>query len=300
MVAFIDEHRDVYGVEPICEVLPIAPSTYYAHRACAEDPTKRAPRVKRDDELRPKIARVWNDNYAVYGAQKVWRQLGREKVAAARCTVERLMRGMGLCGATRGHAFKVTTVADETATRPPDLVERKFVATRPNELWVADITYVATWVGFVYVAFVIDVFSRRIVGWRVSSSLKSDLALDALEQAVHARPGADGVVHHSDRGTQYTSIRYTERLAAAGIERSVGSVGDSYDNALAETINGLYKTEVIWRRGPWRTIDAVEYATLDWIDWFNNRRLLEPLGYVPPAEFEAAYYRGQQSQAMAA
>ena len=299
MVAFIDEHRDEYGVEPICEVLPIAPSTYYEHRARAKDPERRPPREKRDERLRPQIQRVWNENHAVYGADKVWHQLARERVDVARCTVERLMRGMGLHGAVRGKAFKVTTVADEAAARPPDLVHRAFAATRPNQLWVADITYVATWAGFAYVAFVIDVFSRRIVGWRVSSSLKSDLALDALEQALHARPGADGVVHHSDRGTQYTSIRYTERLAAAGIERSVGSVGDSYDNALAETINGLYKTEVIRRRGPWRNVDAVEYATLVWVDWFNNRRLLEPLGYVPPAEFEAAYYQ-QKSRAMAA
>jgi putative transposase len=300
MVAFINEHRDEYGVEPICEVLPIAPSTYYAHRARIMEPAKRADRAKRDDKLRQDIQRVWDENQAVYGAEKVWRQLRREKIDVARCTVERLMRDMGLRGAVRGRAFKVTTVADITAMRPPDLVDRKFSATRPNQLWVADITYVATWAGFAYIAFIIDVFSRRIVGWRVSSSLRSDLALDALEQALHARPDANGVVHHSDRGTQYTSIRYTERLAAAGVERSVGSVGDSYDNALAETINGLYKTEVIRRRGPWRNIDAVEYATLVWVDWFNNRRLLEPLGYVPPAEFEEAYYRAQQSQAMAA
>ena len=300
MMAFIDEHRDAYGVEPICEVLPIAPSTYYAHRARAEDPTKRPARVKRDEELRPEIKRVWNDNHAVYGAEKVWRQLGREHIPAARCTVERLMRSLDLRGAVRGRAFKVTTVADEAALRPPDLVKREFSATRPNQLWVADITYVATWLGFAYVAFVIDAFARRIVGWRVSNSLRTDLALDALEQALHARPDAAGAIVHSDRGVQYTAIRYTERLAAAGLERSVGSVGDSYDNALAETINGLYKTEVIWRRGPWRTIEAVELATLAWVDWFNHRRLLEPLGYVPPAEFEEAYYRGQQSQAMAA
>jgi transposase InsO family protein len=299
MVAFIDEHRDVYGVEPICEVLPIAPSTYYEHRAKARSPEKRCVRAKRDELLRSQIQRIWNENHCVYGAEKVWRQLLREKVSVARCTVERLMCGMGLRGAVRGRVFKAKTVHDESAMRPPDLVDREFTATRPNQLWVADITYVATWANFVYVAFVIDVFSRRIVGWRVSSSLKSDLALDALEQALHARPNASGVVHHSDRGTQYTSIRYTERLAAAGVERSVGSVGDSYDNALAETINGLYKTEVIRRCGPWRSVDAVEYATLVWVDWFNNRRLLEPLGHVPPAEFEAAYYQ-QQEQAQAA
>lgn len=299
MVAFIDEHRDAYGVEPMCDLLQIAPSTYYEHRSRAADPDRRPARVKRDEKLRSQIWRVWNENHAVYGADKVWEQLGREKVDIARCTVERLMREMGLHGATRGRAFKVTTVADANAARPPDLVHRQFSATRPNQLWVADITYVATWAGFAYVAFVVDVFSRRIVGWRVSNSLKSDLALDALEQALHARPDANGVVHHSDRGTQYTSIRYTERLAAAGVAHSVGSVGDSYDNALAETINGLYKTEVIYPRGPWRGVDSVEYATLVWVDWFNNRRLLEPLGYVPPAEFEAAYYQ-QQRQAMAA
>jgi transposase InsO family protein len=299
MVAFVDEHRDEHGVEPICKVLPIAPSTYYEHQARAEDPNRRPAREKRDDELRSQIQRVFDENQAVYGADKVWHQLGREKVDVARCTVERLMRGMRLRGAVRGRAFKITTVADETAIRPPDLVHREFKAMRPNQLWVADITYVATWVGFAYIAFVVDVFSRCIVGWRVSSSLRSDLALDALEQALHARPHDNKLVHHSDRGTQYVSIRYTERLAAAGIERSVGSVGDSYDNALAETINGLYKTEVIRRRGPWRNVDDVEYATLVWVDWFNNRRILEPLGYVPPAEFEAAYYQ-QQSQAMAA
>jgi transposase InsO family protein len=262
MVAFIDQHRDDYGVEPICDVLPIAPSTYYEHRDRVKNPDKRPDRAKRDDKLRDDIQRVWDDNHAVYGAEKVWRQLGREKVACARCTVERLMRVMGLHGAVRGRAFKVTTTGDKNAARPPDLVHREFKAERPNQLWVADITYVATWVGFVYIAFVIDVFSRRIVGWRVSTSLKSELALDALEQALHARPDSNGVVHHSDRGTQYTSIRYTERLAEAGLERSVGSVGDSYDNALAETINGLYKTELIYRRGPWRNVDAVEYATL--------------------------------------
>jgi transposase InsO family protein len=300
MVSFIDEHRAEYGVEPICEMLPIAPSTYYEHRARKRNPARRPARAKRDEELRPEIQRVWEEHYAVYGAEKVWRQLAREKVVTARCTVERLMRGMGLRGVVRGHAFKITTVADEAAVRPPDLVARQFTATRPNQLWVADITYVATWAGFVYVAFVTDVFSRSIVGWRVSKSLRSDLALDALEQALHARPTSDKLVHHSDRGVQYLSIRYAERLAEAGLERSVGSVGDSYDNALAETINGLYKTEVIGRRGPWRNIETVEYATLVWVDWFNNRRLLGPIGYVPPAEYEAVYYRGQQSQAMVA
>jgi putative transposase len=291
MVAFIDAHRDAYGVEPICDVLPIAPSTYYEHQARARDSARRPARVRRDDRLRPEIRRVWNENLGVYGAKKVWRQLGREGVDVARCTVERLMRALGLAGAVRGRAFRVTTVTDEGARRPPDLVQRAFTTTRPNQLWVADITYVATWAGFVYVAFVIDVFSRAVVGWRVSRSLRSDLALDALEQALHARPRSERLVHHSDRGSQYLSIRYTERLAEAGLERSVGSVGDSYDNALAETIIGLYKTEIIHRRGPWKSIDAVEYWTLVWVDWFNNRRLLGPIGYMPPTELEAAYYQ---------
>ena len=243
---------------------------------------------------------MWDDNFSVYGADKVWRQLNREDVECARCTVERLMRSLGLRGAVRGRAFKVTTIADESMQRPPDLVERDFRASRPNQLWVADLTYVATWSGFVYVAFVIDAFSRAIVGWRVSSSLRSDLALDALEQALHARPGTDGLVHHSDRGVQYLSIRYTERLAEAGIERSVGSVGDSYDNALAESVIGLFKTEVVRCRGPWRNIDAVEFAVLEWVDWFNNRRLLEPLDYVPPVEYEAAFYQTQSTPAAVA
>jgi putative transposase len=300
MVAFIDGHRGEYGVEPICEVLPIAPSTYYTRVARRADPELRPARAKRDERLQPEIQRVWDENLAVYGADKVWRQLHREGFEVARCTVERLMRAMGLRGVVRGRAFTTTTVADEASARPLDLVQREFQATRPNQLWVADITYVATWAGFVYVAFVIDVFSRAIVGWRVSSSLRSDLALDALEQALHARPGSDELVHHSDRGSQYLSIRYTERLAEAGIEPSVGTVGDSYDNALAESIIGLFKTEVIRCRGPWRSIDPVEFATLQWVDWFNNRRLLEPMGYVPPAEFEEAYYRSQSTPAVVA
>ena len=289
-----------YGVEPICRVLPIAPATYYAHRARARDPSLRPDREKRDEGLSAQVRRIWDENFQVYGAEKVWRQLRREGVGVARCTVERLMKAMGLRGAVRGRAFKVTTAAGPALARPADLVRREFRADRPNQLWVADITYVATWAGFVYVAFVIDVFSRSIVGWRVSSSLRSDLALDALEQALHARAPDERLVHHSDRGVQYLSIRYTERLAEAGIERSVGTVGDSYDNALAETVNGLYKTEVIRRRGPWRNIDAVEYATLEWVDWFNRRRLLGPLGYVPPSEFEEAYLRSRETPAMAA
>ena len=296
MVAFIDEHRGVYGVEPICAVLPIAPSTYYEHRARAVKPSRRPARAKRDEVLREHIRRVWEENFRVYGANKVWRQLKREKVQVARCTVARLMRAMGLRGAVRGRAFKVTTTPD-TVTARPDLVQRDFRATRPNELWVADLTYVATWHGFVYVAFVIDAFSRAVVGWRVSNSLRSAITLDALDQAIHARPHEDDLVHHSDRGVQYLSICYTERLAEAGIEPSVGSVGDSFDNALAETVIGLFKTEVIRRRGPWRTIDDVEHATLEWVDWFDNGRTLGPLGYVSPNEYEAAYYRDQASSA---
>jgi len=299
MVSFIDEHRDEYGVEPICAQLPIAPSTYYEHRAREADPGRLPPRVQRDRELSGEIQRVWDENFQIYGARKVWRQLKREQFEVARCTVERLMGVLGLQGAVRGKPCR-TTVSDAAADRPADLVNRQFTATRPNQLWVADITYVATWAGFVYVAFIIDVFARRIVGWRVARTMRTDLVLDALEQALWSRTGTEGLVHHSDRGCQYLSIRYTERLAEVGIESSVGSTGDSYDNALAETINGLYKTEVIHRRGPWRNMDAVEYATLEWVDWFNNRRLLEPIGNVPPAEFELAYYHQLEELAMVA
>jgi transposase InsO family protein len=239
------------------------------------------------------------ENFRVYGAHKVWRQLNREHIFVARCTVERLMKKLGIQGVVRGKGYK-TTIPDEAAARPADLVQRQFTATCPNQLWIADITYVATWRGVVYVAFVIDVFARCIVGWRVWNSLKTDLVLDALEQALYARTGLKGLIHHSDRGSQYLSIRYTERLAEAGIESSVGSVGDSYDNAMAETIIGLFKTEVIWPRGPWKNIDEVEFATLEWVDWFNNRRLLEPIGDIPPAEFEQAYYDQLEGQAVAA
>jgi transposase InsO family protein len=293
MVAFIDQHRDRYGVEPICSVLPIAPSTYFLCKTHQQDPTTRSARAQRDQGLRVAIQRVWDDHRHVYGPRKVWRQLRREGHRVARCTVERLMRAMGLRGAVRGRAWTVTTQAAPPPARPMDLVERRFTATRPNQLWVADFTYVATWRGFVYVAFVIDVFARRLVGWRVSSSLRTDFVLDALEQAIYERRG-DGLtdlVHHSDRGTQYLSMRYSERLTDAGIAPSVGSRGDSYDNALAESIIGLFKTEVIHRQGPWRHLDAVEFATLEWVDWFNTRRLLEPIGYVPPAEYEERYYQ---------
>jgi putative transposase len=297
MVAFVDDHREAYGVEPICSQLPTAPSTYYQQKAEQADPSRRSARGIRDGQLREEIERVWKENRSVYGARKVWLQLKREGFDVARCTVERLMRQMGLRGVVRGQRCKKTTTVDEAAQRPADLVKRNFKADRPNQLWVADITYVATWVGFVYVAFVTDVFSRKIVGWRVSNSLRSDLALDALEQAVHARPDMENLIHHSDRGVQYLSIRYTERLAEAGIEPSVGSVGDSYDNALAETIFGLFKTEVIHPNGPWRTLEEVEFATLEWVDWFNTDRLLEPIGDIPPAEFEAMYYEQLESPA---
>src|SRR5574340_476150 len=246
MVAVIGAHRDGYGVESICAMLPIAPSTYFLHKARHADPARRPARAQRDDALRPAIQRVWDGHFQVYGPRKVWRQLRREGVRVARCTVRRLMREMGLAGAVRGRAWVTTTQSRAAATRPPDLVDRNFTATRPNQLWVSDFTYVATWSGFVYVAFVIDVFARRIVGWRASASLRTDLALDALEQAIYDRRAGDcgDLVHHSDRGTQYLSIRYTERLAEAGIALSVGSQGDAYDNALAETVIGLFKTEV--------------------------------------------------------
>jgi putative transposase len=300
MIAFIDDHREVYGVEPICKVLPIAPSTYHAHVAQRADPAKASARARQDLVLMAQIRRVHEANFGVYGARKVWRQLAREGIVVARCTVERLMRQMGLRGAVRGKETR-TTIADKATPCPADKVNRQFQAPHPNALWVSDFTYVATWQGFVYVAFVIDVFARRIVGWRVSRTAHADFVLDALEQALHdRRPVKGGLIHHSDRGSQYVAIRYTERLLEAGIEPSVGSVGDSYDNALAETINGLFKTEVIRRRGPWRNMEAVEFATLEWVDWYNNRRLLEPIGNIPPAEAEARYYAQLEVPAMAA
>lgn len=289
MIAYIDAHRDRFGVEPICRVLQFAPSTYWS--------AKRRPasaRSKRDEELKVEISRVHAENFGVYGAPKIWAQLNREGVRVARCTVERLMREMGLAGAVRGKP-KRTTIADDTAERPRDLVDRQFHAEAPNRLWVADLTYVRTWAGFVYVAFITDVFSRRIVGWQASRSLKTDLALHALEQAIwdRTRDGDDlqGLVHHSDRGVQYLAIRYTERLAENGVVNSVGSRGDSYDNALAESIIGLYKTELVRNTGPWRGLDDLELATLEWVDWFNHRRLFHELGRIPPAEFEDRYYR---------
>jgi transposase InsO family protein len=295
MVAFIDDHREAYGVEPICAMLPIAPSTYYEAKARQADPARLPSRTRRDQQLTPEIERVWRANRRVYGAKKVWKQLNREAIPVARCTVARLMTGLGLRGVVRGRRVR-TTLPAAVAERPRDLVERNFTATRPNQLWVADLTYVATWRGMVFVAFVIDAFSRHIVGWRAAASLRSDLALDALEQALYDRDTDQDLVHHSDRGVQYLSIRYTERLAEAGIEPSVGSRGDSYDNALAETVIGLFKTEVIYKDGPWRNLEAVEFATLEWVAWFNTQRLLEPIGYVPPAEYEEQYHRTQATQ----
>ena len=290
MKAFIDQQRNAFGVEPLCKVLQIAPSAYWRHAALVREPHKRCARAKRDELLMPQIQRVWQANMQVYGADKIWRQLRREGTAVARCTVERLMRKLGLRGVMRGKVVRTTT-SDSKAQCPLDRVNRQFKADRPNQLWVSDFTYVSTWQGWLYVAFVIDVFARRIVGWRVSSSMRTDFVLDALEQALYARqPERDGsLVCHSDRGSQYVSIRYTERLAEAGIEPSVGSKGDSYDNALAETINGLYKAEVIHRRS-WPTRESVELATLEWVSWFNHQRLLGSIGYIPPAEAEANYY----------
>jgi len=279
-------------------VLQIAPSGYRRHAAQVREPHRRCARAKRDALLLPEIERVWQGNMQVYGADKVWKQLGREGMTVARCTVERLMRRLGLHGVVRGKVVR-TTVSDGKAPCPLDRVNRQFRAERPNQLWVSDFTYVSTWQGWLYVAFVVDVFARRIVGWRVSTSMKTDFVLDALEQALYARqPERDSaLIHHSDRGSQYVSIRYSERLAEAGIEPSVGSKGDSYDNALAETINGLYKAELIHRRAPWKNREAVELATLEWVAWFNHHRLLGSIGYIPPAEAEANYYRQLASQA---
>jgi putative transposase len=296
MIAFVDQHRKDYGVEPICAQLPIAPSTYYA--ATARPPSARA---VADAQLMPEILRVFRDNYEVYGAEKIWRQLRREGFEVGRDRVARLMKTLGIAGVVRGKA-KRTTIPAPAADRPGDLVRRDFSAPAPNVLWVADLTYVPTWSGFCYVAFVVDVFARMIVGWRVSTSLRAALALDALEMGIWSRRGnsLDGLVHHSDRGVQYLAIRYTERLGEAGAVASVGSKGDSFDNALAETVNGLYKTELIGRRGPWRTAEQVELATLAWVDWWNNRRLHEACQWVPPVEFEAQYYRQQHEPGEAA
>ncbi len=301
MIGFIDNHRSAYGVEPICRVLPIAPSTYHEHAAQRRDPSLMSERARRDAVQKQEVKRVFETNFGVYGVRKVWWQLRREGFRVARCTVARLMRKLGLKGVIRGKPVR-TTISDKAAVCPLDHVNRQFHAPAPNRLWLADFTYVATWSGFVYVAFVIDAYARRIVGWRVSRTAQADFVLDALEQALYERrpaPG-DALIHHSDRGSQYVSIKYTDRLAEAGIEPSVGSVGDSYDNALAETINGLYKAELIHRRGPWRSFEAVEFATLEWVDWFNNRRLMGPIGNIPPAEAEERYYAMLEEPAIAA
>ena len=292
---FIRAHRERWGVEPICRTLQVAPSTYYAvvaHRPSA--------RQLSDDRLKVEIARVHGDNFGVYGVEKVWRQLNREGIKIGRDRVARLMDDLELSGVVRGKK-KRTTIPDEVSPRPADLVERNFTAAAPNALWVADLTYVSTWSGFVYVAFVIDVFSRFIVGWRVSNSLHADLALDALEMAIWRRQRQDltGLIHHSDRGVQYLSIRYTERLEDAGAVRSVGSRGDSYDNALAEAVNGLYKAELIRKRGPWRSLEQVELATAEWVDWWNQRRLHGAINDMPPAEFEALYHQQRVAAAAA-
>jgi len=285
MTSYVDTHRGQHGVEPICRVMDFAPSTYWAR--CTRVPSDRQ---LRDECLICEIKRVFEANYSVYGARKIWRQLNREGAAVARCTVERLMRIHGLEGARRGKKYK-TTIPDGAAARPADLVEREFTATRPNQLWVADLTYVRTWAGRCFVALVIDVFSRFIVGWALATHLRTELPLEALEMAIWRRDTAlDGLIHHLDRGSQYTSIRYSERLDDSGIAPSVGSVGDAYDNALAEATIGLYKTELIKRKGPWRTPEQVELATLEWIDWWNHRRLHETIGHIPPTEKETNYY----------
>ena len=294
MVAFIDKYRCAYGVEPICAVLPIAPSTYYRSKELERHPEKRSYRVRRYESLEPEVRRVWEENRSVYGARKVWKQLNRESILVGRWSVETVMRNLGLEGVRRGRRCR-TTIPGDLTDKPLDLVNREFVASQPNQLWVADITYIATWSGFVYVAFITDVYSRYIVGWRVLKSMKTDLVLDALEQAMWARGKPKDVIHHSDRGSQYLSIRYSNRLTEAGFNASVGSVGDSYDNAMAESINALYKAEVIYKDGPWRGLEEVERATLTWVDWFNNRRILEPIGDIPPAEYELLYYQNPES-----
>jgi len=291
MKAFIEEFREEFGVEPICKVLPIAPSTYRQRALEARRPDRASARSKTDAALRAEIARVWEENRQLYGARKIWRALRREGLDVARCTVERLMKAMGIKGVVRGRRI-VTTNPDAARPCPDDKVNRTFKAERPNQLWVSDFTYVPTWSGTVYVAFVIDVFARKIVGWRVSTSMSTQFVLDALNQAIFQRKTQrnNDLIHHSDRGSQYLSISYTERLAEAGIDPSVGTVGDSYDNALAESVIGLFKTEVINALGPWRTMRDVEWQTLKWIDWYNNRRLLAPIGYFPPAEAEQIYF----------
>lgn len=295
MVRFIDENRGTWGVEPICSNLPIAPATYYKNLAEHVAPDRASPRRIRDAELRERIHKVWDESRQLYGARKVWLQLKREGQRVARCTVERLMRQMGIQGVVRGQK-KRTTWPDPSNPTPTDLVQRDFQASSPNQLWVADFTYVATWSGFVFVAFVVDAFAKTIVGWRAATSMTAGLTLDALEQALWSRTVNAGLIHHSDHGSQYLSIRYSERLKDMNISPSTGTVGDAYDNALAETINGLFKTEVIRRRGRWKGLEDVEFATLDWVHWYNTKRLMSSIGDVPPAEYEAAYYTQQETR----
>lgn len=300
-MSFIDAHREELGIELICRELAVAHSSYHEHAARLADPGRRPARARRDDEMRDAIRRVYENSFGLYGARKVWHQMRRDGIKVAKCTVERLMRAMGLAGVRRGKTA-VTTISNPKAPCALDKVNREFRVSRPNALWVVDFTYVHTWAGFVYVAFVIDAFARRIVGWKVSTSATAGFVLDALEQAIHARrPGPeDGLIHHSDRGVQYLAMNYTQRLAEANLVPSVGSVGDSYDNALAETINGLYKAEVIWRQRSWPGVSAVEMATLRWVDWFNNHRLFGPIGHIPPAEAEANYYAAVETLDMVA
>lgn len=291
MIDFIEDSRETFGVEPICKALQFAPSTYYDRRAILRDPERASRRAKSDAAMSLRIDGAWEDNRKLYGARKIWHVLRRDGQAVARCTVERLMRALGIRGVVRGKRV-VTTNPDTSLPCPDDKVNRIFKADRPNKLWVSDFTYVPTWSGTVYVAFVIDVFARRIVGWRVSTSMTTKFVLDALDQAIWQRKTLDNrsLVHHSDRGSQYLSIKYTERLAQAEIDLSVGTVGDAYDNALAECVIGLFKTEVINQIGPWKSMREVEWETLKWVDWYNNRRLLGPIGYITPAEAEEAFY----------
>ena len=299
MVDFIDQYKSSYGVEPICKELPIAPSTYYRIKHLVNNPDQRSKRVQNDEFLKQEILRVWHENHCVYGVLKVWKQMLREGISVARCTVARLMKALEIHGVRRGRVCK-TTVSSPDDEKPLDLVNREFKASAPNQLWVADITYVWTRSGYVYVAFVIDVYARMIVGWRVLKTLETSLVLDALEQAIWARGKHDNLVHHSDRGSQYLSIAYSCRLIDAGIKASVGSVGDSYDNALAETINGLYKAEVIYHKGPYNGLEQVEIDTLNWVSWFNNQRLFSSIGNIPPIEKEMMYYASNEESAMVA
>ncbi len=299
MIGFIRDHRGQHGVEPVCRVLQIAPSTFYDHQVIARDPDQAPDRAKRDEELRPELLRVWQENRSVCGARKLWHAIKRERIEIARCTVERLMRDIGIEGVRRGKKVR-TTHGQPVEICPLDKVNRQFRASQPNQLWVSDFTFVSTWRGLVYVAFVIDTFANRIVGWKASTSQDTQFVLDALKQAIYARRPADNLIHHSHRGSQYVSTKYTEGLADAGLEPSVGSVGDSYHNAPAETMIGLFKAEAINRLGPWKSKDQVEWETLKWVGWFNTKRLLEPLGYSTPQEAEDAYYQSLKTDNIAA